>query len=811
MIHELLQDLRYALRSLRKHPGFTVIAVLTLSLGIGANSAIFSVVNALLLKPFPFENLDRLVVVRESMSNQGLKATAVSAADFIDWRNRATVFQSIAAYRIKDTTVAGASEPELVRGAFVSADFFSALSPTPVNGRTLLPDEDQPGRDQVAVLGHGLWKRSFAADQNIVGKTVTLNGRAATIVGVMPPNFDFPFGSELWMPLALTPQQSNLRDVRNLQVLAHLKPRVTVSQAKAEMLALAKRIEQENPQTNNGLSVQVVPLADQQAEFTRPLLSVLLGMAAFLLLIACLNVANLLFARATTRQKEIAIRAALGASRWRVIRQLMTESLLLSIMAGTLALVLSVWSVDLIKASLPPDISKFMVGWKEMAVDGRVLVFTLGVAFLTTLIFSLVPSLQASRPDLNETLKEGGKSTGTGSGGGRARSFLVVSEIALALVLLVGAGLMVKGFWRILNVFQGADPDSILTMKTSLPESRYEEPQKVTAFYKEVIERMEGLPLVQHVSLASNTPLNNSPNPSVELVIEGRPPSVPSERQLSDSVVISPNFFVTIGAKLLNGRDFSKSDTREAVPVAIISELAARRYWPNEDPLGQRIRLGRAGDSVRWLTIVGVVSDVKQSWFDKEIRPQLYLPYPQAPRTKMSFLLRTTTNPMSVAAAARSQIHAVDKEQPIEDVKTLARLFVDETSPFRFAAVLMLVLGAIALVLSAVGVYSVMSYSVAQRTHEIGIRVALGAQKSDVLRLIVGHGLSRAIVGLALGLPLALTLSRIMASRLFGVVAMEYLILIGLVLLLAVVAFLSSYIPARRATKVDPLVALRYE
>ncbi len=807
----ILKDIRYGIRSLLRRPGFTAIAVLTLSLGIGANSAIFSVVNALLLKPLPFENLDRLVAVRESMPNQGLKATAVSPADFNDWRNRTTAFQAIAAYRIKDTAITNAGEPELVRGAFVSADFFSALSLNTVKGRTLLPDEDQPGQGQVAVLGHGLWQRSFAADPNVLGKTVTLNGRAATVVGIMPPDFEFPFGTELWMPLALTPQQMNLRDVRNLQVLAHLKPGVTLSQAQAEMFAVGKRIEQEYPQTNTGLSVQVVSLADQQADFTRPLLLVLVGMAGFLLLIVCVNVANLLFTRATTRQKEIAIRVALGASRWRVIRQLLIESLLLSSLAGILGLVLAMWSVDLIKASLPPDISKFMAGWKEIGIDGRVLVFTLGVSFLTTLISSLAPALQTSRPDLNETLKEGGKTSGTNSLGGRARSVLVVSEIALALVLLVGAGLMVKGFWRILNVFQDADPASILTMKTQLPESKYEDPQRVTAFYKEVIERMELLPHVQSVSLASNTPLNNSPNPSVELVIEGCPALLPGEKQLSDSLVISPNYFATIGARLLKGRDFSDSDARGAVPVAIISELAARRYWPKEDPLGQRIKLSGAGAVVSWLTIVGVVSDVKQAWFDREIRPQLYLPYMQAPRPKMSFLLRTTTDPMTVAAAARSRIHSVDREQPVQDVKTLARLFVDETSPFRFAAVLMVVLGAIALILSAVGIYGVMSYLVAQRTHEIGIRVALGAQRSDVLRLVMGQGIRMATLGLGIGLPIALALSRIMASVLFGVVALEYMILIGLAVLLAAVAFLSSYIPARRATKVNPLVALRYE
>jgi putative ABC transport system permease protein len=804
----LWQDLSYGARMLMKNPGFTLIAVLTLSLGISANTAIFSVVNALLLKPLPFENLDRLVAVRESLPNQGLKAIAVAPADFVDWRSQNTVFQQMAAYRIRDTTITGTGEPELVRGSFVSADFFAAVKMNAIKGRTFLPEEDQAGRDQVAILGYGLWQRRFAGDSHIVGSTVTLNGRATAVVGILPPDFDFPFGTEVWMPLALNLQQMNERQARNLQVLAHLKPSISVAQAQAEMLNLAKRIEQQYPQTNTGLSMQVVPLRDQQGEFTRPLLSVLIGMAGFLLLIACANVANLLLARATTRQKEMAIRASLGASRLRIIRQLITESFLLSALAAMLGLMLSMWAVDLIKASLPPDIARFMAGWKEIGVDTRVLIFTLGIAFLTTLIFSLMPALEATRLDLNETLREGGKSSSASSRGGRARSFLVAAEIALALVLLVGAGLMVKGFWRIFDVFEGADPNRILTLQTPLPESKYQDPQKVAEFYRQVIARMEALPGVEAVSAASNTPLNNSPNPSIELLIEGRPPLLPGERQLADLLFVSPHYFTTIGVPLLRGRDFSQSDGRDAPPVAIISEMTARRYFPNQDSLGRRIKRGA---NAEWMTIIGIVSDVKQSWFDKEIRPQLYLPYRQAPRPKMTFLLRTAADPMRLAVAARAQILAVDRDQPIDKTKALAQLFVDEASPFRFAAWLMLVFGAMALLLSAVGVYGVMSYSVAQRTHEIGVRLALGAQARDVLRLIVGQGIKTTALGLGIGLPLAWGLSRVMANLLFGVVALEYAVLIGFALLLAAVAFLSSYIPARRAAKVDPMVALRCE
>ncbi|MEW6735377.1 MAG: ABC transporter permease [Acidobacteriota bacterium] len=807
----VLQDLHYGFRLLFKHASFTTIAVLILALAIAANSAIFSVANALLLKPLPFENLDRLVMVRESLPNQGLKATAVSPADFIDLGSQNNVFQEIAAYRVKDTTITGSGEPELVRGSFVSAGFFSTVKINAIKGRTFLLDEDQPGRDQVAVLGYGLWQRRFAADLNILGSTIVLNGRATTIVGIMPANFDFPFGTELWMPLALTPQQMSQRNTRNLQVLAHLKPEVRVAQAQAELLAIAKRIEQQYPQTNTGFSVQVIPLRDQLVDFTRPLLSVLIAMAGFLLLIACANVANLLSVRATVRQKEMAIRAALGASRARVIRQLMTESLFLSGLAGIIGLILAMWAVDLIKASLPPDIAGFMTGWKEIGIDLRVIVFTFAVAFLTTVIFSLIPALQVSRPNLNETLKEGGKFASANSRSHRARSLLVVLEMALALVLLVGAGLMVKGFWHILNVFQSANPDSILTLQTPLPDSKYKDQERVREFYQQVIKRMETLPNIQSISVASNTPLNNSPNPSAELIIEGRPALLPGERQLADLIVISPNYFATIGAQLLNGRDFSESDGREAPPVAIISELAARRYWPNEDPLGKRIKRGGSNTDAPWLTIVGIVSDVKQSWFDKEIRPQLYLPYLQSPLPKMTFMVRTSADPISLVTAVRSHILAVDRDQPISDIKTLAQLFVDETSPFRFAAVLTLVFGIVALILSTVGIYGVMSYTVAQRRHEIGIRIALGAQRNDVLKLIVGEGIKITTLGLTIGLPLALGLSQIMVSLLFGIISLEYAILMGLVGLLAIVAFLASYIPAYRAAKLDPMVALRYE
>jgi putative ABC transport system permease protein len=472
---------------------------------------------------------------------------------------------------------------------------------------------------------------------------------------------------------------------------------------------------------------------------------------------------------------------------------------------------LSIWAVDLIKGSLPADIARFMAGWGEIGVDGRVLGFTLGIAFLTVLISSLVPALQNSKPDLNETLKEGGRQSGANSRGRRLRSFLVVSEIALALVLLVGAGLMVKGFWRILNSFRGSDPYAILTLHTALPGSKYKDQEKIAQFYQQVISRLEALPQVLSVGAASNTPLNNRPNPNLEFSIEGQPPLQPGERNSSDLVVISPNYFRTLGVPLLKGRDFNEGDGEGAPQVVIISELMARRYWPEEVAVGRRFKLIGSGANARWLTIVGIISDVKQSWFDRETRPQMYLPYLQMPQQAMHFMVRTSSEPLNLAAGAHAQIHSVDKDQLVDEARTLGQLFNDEGSPFRFAAVLVLAIGGIALVLSAVGVYSLMSYSVARRTHEIGIRLALGAQRSDVLRLMVGQGAKTALLGLAIGLPAAYALSRTMTSMLFGIVAFENTVLIGFALLLGGVALISSYVPARRAMNVDAMVALRHE
>ena len=808
---ELCQDLRYGMRMLLKKPGFTVIVVVTLALGIGANSAIFSVINALLLNPFPLKNLGRLVLVRESFPHQGIKATAVSPADYLDWCDQNSVFAKIAAYRGKDVTITGTIGPESVRSSFVSGNFFSTVEMNAMKGRTILPEEDQPGQDLKVVIGHGLWQRRFAGDERVIGSSITVNGRDLTIVGVMPPNFDFPFATELWIPLALTPQERTNRETRNLQVVAELKPGITTAQAQSEMITIADQIERQYPNTNRGLRVRVLPLRDYQADFTRPLLSMMLGMAGVLLLIACANTANLLLARGANRQKEIAIRTALGAGRRRVIRQLMTEGIQLALVAGLLGLVLATWAASLIKNSLPPHIAKFITGWNQIEVDSRVLLFTLGVTILTTLIFSLMPAIQTSRPDLIDALKDANKSFRANLRGRRTRTFLVISETALALILLVGAGLMVKGFQRMVNVFRGAEPETILTLQTQLPESKYQDSVKIAEFYSTVMTRIAALPNVRDVAAASNTPLNNRPNPSAELSIEGRPAPLPGERRLSDLVVISPRYFTTINMPLRSGRDFSENDGLESPPVGIISRLAGERYWPGENPIGRRFKIDGLQSNSPWITIIGIADDIKQSYWDKEIRSQLYLPYRQAPRPLMTVMLKTSGDPMDLIAATRARIGEIDRDQPINEIMTLAQLFTDEMSPFSFTAFLLLIFGGIALVMSAAGVYGVMSFIAAQRTHEIGVRIALGARPKDILRLIMGWGIKTSSIGLLIGLPVALGLNRLMAKALFGIVSLEYSVLILFASILAGSILIAGYLPARRAAKIDPLSSLRHE
>ncbi|HXG64213.1 MAG TPA: ABC transporter permease, partial [Blastocatellia bacterium] len=757
----LLLDLKYGLRMLLKKPGFTIIAAIALALGIGANTAIFSIVNAVLLNSLAFHEADRLVMIWHTYPKINLPQASVAAPAFVDYRDNAQSFESMTAFTGWSVNLTGAGEPERVLGNRVSAGFFPTLKAEAALGRTFLPEEDQPGRNQVVVLSDGFWKRRFAADPDIVGKTLTLDGNGYTVVGVMPADFESFRNLDLWTPIAFTPEQlsTNNHGHEYLSVIARLKPGVTMTQAQAEMDSIANRlVEQGFYPGNNGWGITVVSLREEFTGQLRPYLLVLLAAVGFVLLIACANVANLLLARATARQKEISIRSALGASRARVIRQLLTESVLLALVGGLLGLAVAYGGLRLLITGVPSSLTNTIPGWNKIGIDPQVLVFTLAVSLLTGIVFGLVPALQTSKPNLNETLKEGGRSS-TGGMGRYARNSLVVFEVAITLMLLVGAGLLIKSFLRLQQVSPGFDPENVLTMRLSLPRSKYKEPPQIRNFYQQLLERVEGLPGVEAAGLVSNLPMSRN-NWSSSFGIEGHQVAEGEMNPHGDPRVISPDYFRAMRIPLLKGRIFTDQDSADSKLVVIIDETLVKQYFPEGDPIGKRIAFGFEGTAQqpKWREIVGVMGQVKHYGPDGRMKGQIYLPYTQFPQPQMSLVVRTPSEPTSIAGAVRSAVLAVDSDQPVYYVMPMEQLVSDMVAPRRISALLLMIFAGVALTLAAVGIYGVMSYSVTQRSHEIGIRMALGANRSDVLALVVKQGMAMAGAGVAIGLGAAFAL-----------------------------------------------------
>ena len=815
----VLKDLRYGIRGLLKRPGFSAVAIVTLALGIGANTAIFSVVNAVVLRPLPYADPDRLVTLWETIA--GSDRRSVAPGNFVDWRSQNDAFQDMAATFYGNFNFTSDGEPERIDGATITSNLMSVLGASAQLGRTFQADDDEHQDRSVVLISDGLWKRRFGADRSVVGRTITIDEVSHTVVGVMASGFQFPARSELWVlgrnrnavSLSLVSQfptndWNQERDAHFLSVIGRLKPGVTLSQAQSNIAGITRRLEQDFPKTNSGLGSNVVPLHTQVVGEVRGILFILLGAVGFVLLIACTNVANLMLARATQRGREIAIRAAVGASRLRLIRQLLTESILLSVVGGLVGLIVSVWAVDLFIKLSPGDIPRL----SEASVDLRLLGFALLVSLLTGVGFGLLPAFQATRTDLNSWLKEGGGKATEGHQRRRARSVLVVTEIALAQVLLVGAALLAISYVRVTQIHPGFNADRVLTAKIAPSRRQYPDPRSREQFYTTVLERLQALPGVEAAGMVMDLPLTGS-SMNRGFRAEGQPEARPDQDVTMDYQIVSPDYFKALEIPIKRGRGFTSADSENSERVIVINQSMAERYWPNQDPVGKRLAIGESSKENSWRTIVGIVSDVRHASLSETPVPTAFITYRQDFESwpRMGFAIKTKGDPASLSSLVRKELAALAPSQPVYAVDPMEKLMRAAVAQRRFIMLLLGSLSAIAVALAMVGIYGVISFSVGERTQEIGIRLALGARAADVMTMVLSQGMRVVLVGIVIGVGAAFALTRLLASLLFEVSPTDtstFLIVAGL---LSSVALLACYIPARRATKVDPLIALRYE